>query len=97
MGLHDRLGDCSGVEYCDLVKVPSPKGTQLPMKEWVVGASTGDVMGGCQNYGPFLGTLNIRGRIIIGTQEGTIILTTSHIYIYILNYQGDKFRHYPKP
>ena len=27
-------------------------------------------MGGCQNYGPFLGTLNIRGRIIIGTQKG---------------------------
>ena len=26
-------------------------------------------MGGCQNYGPFLGTLNIRGRIIIGTQK----------------------------
>ena len=23
-------------------------------------------MGGCQSYGPFLGTLNIRGRIIIG-------------------------------
>ena len=23
-------------------------------------------MGGCQNYGPVLGTLNIRGRIIIG-------------------------------
>ena len=34
-------------------------------------------MGGCQNYGPFLGTLNIRGRIIIGTQKGTIILTTT--------------------
>ena len=30
-------------------------------------------MVGCQNYGPFLGTLNIRGRIIIGTQKGTII------------------------
>ena len=29
-------------------------------------------LGGCQNYGPFLGTLNIRGRIIIGTQRGTI-------------------------
>ena len=42
-------------------------------------------MGGCQNYGPFLGTLNIRCRIIIGTQKGTIILTTTHIYIYILN------------
>ena len=32
-------------------------------------------MGGCQNYGPFLGTLNIRGRMLIGTQKGTIILT----------------------
>ena len=27
-------------------------------------------MGGCQNYGPFLGTLNIRGRTIMGTQNG---------------------------
>ena len=36
-------------------------------------------MGGCQDYGPFLGTLNIRGRIIIGNQKGTIILTTTHI------------------
>ena len=33
-------------------------------------------MGGCQNYGPFLGTLNITCRIIIGIQKGTIILTT---------------------
>ena len=36
-------------------------------------------MGGCQNYGPFLGTLNIRGRIMKGTQKGTIILTTTHM------------------
>ena len=37
-------------------------------------------MGGCQNYGPSLGTLNIRCRIIIGTQKGTImILTSTHI------------------
>ena len=36
-------------------------------------------MGGCQNYGPFLGTLNIRCRNIIGTQKGTIILTTTQI------------------
>ena len=36
-------------------------------------------MGGCQNYGPFLGTLNIRCRIILGTQKGTIILTTTQI------------------
>ena len=36
-------------------------------------------MGGCQNYGPFLGALNIRCRIIIGIQKGTIILTTTHM------------------
>ena len=37
-------------------------------------------MGGCQNYGPFLGTLNNRSRILIlGTQKGTIILTTTHM------------------
>ena len=36
-------------------------------------------IGGCQNYGPFLGTLNIRCRTILGTEKGTIILTTAHI------------------
>ena len=36
-------------------------------------------MGGCQNYGPFLGTPNIRCRIIIGIQRGTIVLTTTHM------------------
>ena len=35
-------------------------------------------MGTCQNYGPFLGTINIRCRIIISTQKGTLILTTTH-------------------
>ena len=38
-------------------------------------------MGGCQNYGLFWGTLNIRGRIIIETQKGTIILITTHILL----------------
>ena len=28
---------------------------------------------------PFLGTLNIRCRIMIGTQKGAIILTTTHL------------------
>ena len=37
-------------------------------------------IGGCQNYGPFLGTLNIRCRIIIGIQKGNIILTTTNMY-----------------
>ena len=36
-------------------------------------------MGGCQNYGSFLGTLNIRCRIISGIQKGTILLTTTHM------------------
>ena len=33
----------------------------------------------CQNYGPFLGTLTIRCRMIKGIQKGTIILTTTHM------------------
>ena len=49
-------------------------------------------MGGCQNYGPFLGTLNIRGRIVIGIQKGTIILTTNHIYIYIQTCRDEGLR-----
>ena len=36
-------------------------------------------MGGCQKYGPFLGTLSSRCRIILGTQKLVIILTTTHI------------------
>ena len=32
-------------------------------------------VGGCQNYGPFLGTLHNRCRTILGT----LILTTIHI------------------
>ena len=38
-------------------------------------------MGSCQNYGTFLGTLNNRCRITIGTQKGTIILTTTHMVL----------------
>ena len=33
-------------------------------------AIPGTHMRGCQNYDPFLGTLNIRCRIIIGIQKG---------------------------
>ena len=45
-------------------------------------------MGGCQNYGPFSGTLNIRCRILIGIQKETVILTTTHIGDYIGDYYG---------
>ena len=36
-------------------------------------------VGGCQNYGNFLGNLNIRCRTTLGTQKGTIFLTTTHV------------------
>ena len=36
-------------------------------------------VGGYQNYGHFLGPLNIMCRIIIRSQKGTMILTTTHI------------------
>ena len=36
-------------------------------------------MGGCQNYGPFLGPYYKTAPIISGTQKGTLILTTTHI------------------
>ena len=39
-------------------------------------------MGDCENYAPFLGSLNIRCRIIIGIQNGTIILTTIHMVLH---------------
>ena len=46
-------------------------------------------MGGCQNYGPLLGTANIKCRIIIGIQNRTIILTTTHmvsgVYRFIIS------------
>ena len=38
-------------------------------------------MGGCQNYGPFLGPYYNTAPIIQGTPKGTSILTTTHIMI----------------
>ena len=43
-------------------------------------------MGSCQNYGPFLGTLNNRCRIILRTPNGTIISTTTHTHTHIYIY-----------
>ena len=51
-------------------------------------------MGGYQNSGPFLGTLNIRCRIIIGIQKGTIILTTIHLYSNLTPQRGPPFSDY---
>ena len=38
-------------------------------------------MGGCQNVGPLLGALNTRCRILLGIQNGTIILRTTHVLL----------------
>ena len=45
-------------------------------------------MGSCQNYGPFLGTLDNRCRIIIGTQKGTLLLLLTTTLINTLREQG---------
>ena len=36
-------------------------------------------MGGSQNDGPVLGPLNTRRHIVLRTQKGTMILTTTHV------------------
>ena len=38
-------------------------------------------MGGCQNYCPLVGPLCTRCRVILRTQKGTIISTTTHILV----------------
>ena len=43
--------------------------------------STHTRMGGCQNYGPLLGPRNTECRIVIRTQKGTFLLTTTHMYV----------------
>ena len=65
--------------------LPSPRSGAVgsvkgyPLKGSPLKASEeGSYKGSCQNYGPFLGTLNNRCRIITGTQKRTIILTTTH-------------------
>ena len=57
-------------------------------------------MGSCQSYGPFWGTLKNRCRIIIGTQKGTLILTTT-LYGYLRrgveSFRGSGHNLTPKP
>ena len=41
-------------------------------------------MVGDEQDGPFLGALSIRGRILVGTQKGTILLTTTYHMQFLL-------------
>ena len=50
------------------------------LREFLGRFGVGWHMGGCQNYDPFWGTLNIRCRSIVGIQKGTRILRTTHVF-----------------
>ena len=47
------------------------------------GFHKGPYMGGCQNYGPFLDPYYNTAPNIWGTQKGTIILTTTHLLMFL--------------
>ena len=49
-----------------------------------------EIMGLGFRVGPFLGTLNIRCRIIIGIQKGITFLTTTHVELRVR--QGPSWR-----
>ena len=67
------------VSNARIVKTSIDLNVQISMDVGTAASSQGKLDGGsCQNYGPFLGTLNTRCRIILGTQKGTLILTTTH-------------------
>ena len=50
-------------------------------------------MGGCQNYGPSLGTLNTRCGIIIGIEKGAIMLTATQIQDSTSTITGQEMKH----
>ena len=64
---------------CDLHANSNSAGLPQAAGEWCSVVDRQTHVGGCQNDGPFLGTLNIRCRTTIGIQKGTIILTTTHV------------------
>ena len=49
-----------------------------------VNATSSKHVGGCPNYGPFLGLWCNTAPSIQGTQKGTITLTTTHVPVGIL-------------
>ena len=42
-------------------------------------------MGGCQNYGPFSNPYHNTAPNILGSKNGTIILTTTHIHTKVVS------------
>ena len=74
-------GGSREVRTCKATITSSPEYAQLLVFPPAMFRLTADrhEMGSCQNYGPFLGTLNNRCFLIIGTRKGTLILTTTHM------------------
>ena len=61
-------------------QLPKAPGSKIGLPEvWDLEGKVEEANGWLSNYGPFLGTLNIRCRIIIGIQKGTIILATTQM------------------
>ena len=83
---HDRVlaePPPQAIPFCHLSKTTERDRTRSgPWHRVIQGVSAKAHMVGCQDYGPFLGTLNVRCRIIIGIQKETIILTTTHMGIW---------------
>ena len=75
------------VSNARIVKTSIDLNVQISMDVGTAASSQGKLDGGsCQNYGPFLGTLNTRCRIILRTKKGTLILTTTHVIVSFLLY-----------
>ena len=62
-----------------------PKASHAAPNQAAPGKEVGHV-GGCQKYGPLWGRLNTRCRILLRTQEGTIILTITHVFHMTFGY-----------
>ena len=65
-----------GHAIVSVTPLPQPPPLRQLQKQFCSGCS---YIGGCQNYGPFLGPYYNTAPNIQGTQKGIIILTTTHI------------------
>ena len=78
------------------------KAHSTSIEEYTLNDTGNPYMGGCQNYGPFLGPYCNTTPNIWGTQKGTIILTTTHMinHPYDLRYYASwilRARNLPEP
>ena len=77
------LALCSILQFCQMSVSVGAETSEPPGSGTrdLIELQTDEHVGGCQNYGPVLGTVNIRCRIILRTQKRDLILTTTHVPI----------------